>query len=347
MEASQKRILSVAEDDEFLDATQVSTRAIARACDVARTLDTLASSTQCVQSQSLRRHAGLMRLGLALILLCTATACGGGGGSDAAASAPVVGSSGNAAGSTPDPLSRPFTQSDQEIADLIYSGRDRTPEGFYAEPPPMGASYVTTSHLKSTDVDADGVASTTTAGHELCTDDWNQALEWSEQAGTRMVRYGDLVATNAEPRFFEFVRVPRENPTALVRQRVFKCAYLDRSAADMQSLDNEGGTLNRQPVTPADVRELAEYLWHFTLYNNFGSAVLVSSGEETSGAVAHGLTIASLSRAPSPTACDRIDVLRWTHTVDPATGAITRNTATLASLHARESDGRATLCSGS
>lgn len=205
---------------------------------------------------------------------------------------------------------------------------------------------MTTSHLKSTHMDAAGAVSTATAGYELSTDDWNQALEWSEQA-TRMASYGDLVATNAEPRFFEFVRVPRATRTVLVRQRVFKCAYLDRGAADMQSLSGEGGQLNRQPLTLVDVRELAEYLWHFTLYNNFGSAVLVSSGDSPGGALAHALTIENLERASSPATCDRIDVLRWTHTVDPATGAITRTLATLASLYARESDGLATLCAAS
>ncbi len=262
--------------------------------------------------------------------------------------APIAGpGSGSGLSIPPDPPLRPFKQTDQEIADLIYSGRNRTPEGFYAElaaPPPAGVSHVTTTHLKSTHVDSPGPVSVQSGGYELCTDDWNQALAWSEEAATQMDSYGDLVATNAEPRFFEFVRVPREIRTALVRQRVFRCAYLDRSTADTQSLVGAGGTLNRRPLTPDDVRELSEYLWHFTPYNNFGSVVLTSSQDASRGALAHALIIAHLARAPTAAICDRIDVLRWTRAVDPVTGAISRSMATLASLYAREGSGRATLC---
>jgi hypothetical protein len=154
-----------------------------------------------------------MPLALAVIVTCVVTACGAGQATESASVTPAAGPA------------RPYPQTDQEIAGLIYSDSDRTPSGFYAElaePPPAGVTEVITLHLKSAHPQ----------GYELCTDDWSQALEWSEQITARMSAYADLVATNAVPRFFEFVRVPRRNPTALLRHRVFRCAYLDRITAN-------------------------------------------------------------------------------------------------------------------
>jgi hypothetical protein len=287
---------------------------------------------------------------LALILATAAAACSGVDGADSPATTPAP---------EPPPY---FSQSPQEIADLIYSGLYRVPEGFYSElsePPPPGASEVITLHLKNTHiVSAEVVAphlenreiggaagpDAGAAGYELCTDDWAEALAWSDDVARRARSYSDLVATNVEPRFFEFVRVPRSNPTALLRHRVFQCAYLDRSSADVESFSGSGGQLNRRPVTPADARELAEYLWHFTPYNNYGSAILKSAGESSNGSLGHDLTIATLTRAQVPGTCDRIDVLLWTHAIDSATGTISRTLSLITSFQSREDSGEATLC---
>src|SRR5688572_2156271 len=88
-----------------------------------------------------------------------------------------------------------YPHSDQEIARLVYSGTPRTPEGFDLEPD-TGASYTSTTHLKNGD-----------SRYELCTDDWSQALAWEEGAASQQPDAPDLVATNAEARYFEFIRV--------------------------------------------------------------------------------------------------------------------------------------------
>lgn len=270
----------------------------------------------------------------------TAGACGGGsdrGGDDTGQSAPPA----PLASPPPAAVARPYPHTDQEIADLIYSGTRRTPTGFYSEAA-TGASSATITHLKNTHI-ATGTSGEHETTHELCTDDWSEALEWSEIAATKVPTYGDLVGTLSESRYFEFVRVPRGTSGIQAHQRVFRCTYLDRTGTDLETLDGSGGRINQRPLTATGLQQLAEYLWHFTPYNNFGNVVLTSAPDAGSATVAHGLTVATLERASAPAHCDLITIQRWTHAVDP-TGAIARTTTTLGTLKAREAPGHATLC---
>jgi hypothetical protein len=111
--------------------------------------------------------------------------------------------------------------------------------------------------------------------------------------------------------------MPRGQPDRYVRMRVFRCSYLDRAGVDVTAGAGFAGTLRAQPVDTTALRDLSEYLWRFTLYNNADHAVIAS---EPSGAgLAHALTLASLERAAS---CDRIVVREWKHTADATTGAL-------------------------
>jgi len=205
---------------------------------------------------------------LAALAAVVLSACGGGGGGDSAGSTPSA--------SAPP---RPVTQSDLQIAQSVYGSGPRTPVGFYSDPLPSGHEYVSTMHLKNADVDAAAVAPQPL--YELCTDDWNQALSWSELGAEHSPQYSDLVETNDDPRFFEFGRVRQGDPTFFIRARVFKCAYLDRAAANLRAAAGPAGKLNLRPLTAAELRSLSEYLLQFTKYNNFGNAVLESSGSST------------------------------------------------------------------
>lgn len=230
-------------------------------------------------------------------------------------------------------------QSDLDIAKTIYSGNPRTPEGFYVEPTPHG-EFVATAHLKNSDIEAQPGPE-----HELCTDDWNQALSWSEEDAQEAQLYSPLVETNDEPRFFEFGRTRASDPKFYVRQRVFKCSYVDRATVDLRDPEGAAGLLNLRPLTGAELKTLSEYLWTFTEYNNFGSAVLKSSGAAESASFSHSLYIASLTRSPVSSDCDRIEVLEWKHSVDSSTGALTLNVDTVFSFGARETSGGVELCS--
>ncbi|MGE0115692.1 MAG: hypothetical protein AB7T07_12525 [Steroidobacteraceae bacterium] len=279
-------------------------------------------------STSFNRALRLLPGGLAL-LLC---ACGGGGGSSSTGS------------STPSSLavSAPggVTQSNSQIAALIYSDTQRTPGGFYVESVPVFSGYVATSHLKTTDVNSSAVLR-----YELCSDDFNQALQWSETANTLSGDHASLTGNDSTARYFEFDRIRNSTPQGYLRQRVYKCAYLNRNTVDLQASSGDAGTLNVRPLDVTTLKQLSEYLWQFTGYNNFGNVVLSSNGASGSNSLTHSLIIASLVRASSAGACDTINVIDWKHTVDTATGELTLSLTPLFSFHAQESNGAVSVCS--
>ncbi len=269
---------------------------------------------------------------IALATVLPLSGCGGGGGdSDPAPATP-------AAVAPP----RAVTQSDLEIAQLLYAGTPRTPADFQPDAPPTGHTHASTVHLKNTDIDA-----TLSAPHpqfELCTDDWNQALEWSETHAQQSTQYADLVATDDGARYFEFGRSRSGDPDFYLRERVFKCAYLDRNTANLREPEGDAGQINQRPLTATELKSLGEYLWQFTRYNNFGSAVLDSRTATSAVSLSHTLVIADLARGGQSATCDRIDVISWRHTVDTNTGALTLDVETLWSFGAKESAGTASLC---
>lgn len=275
------------------------------------------------------RHFGTA---LTLVLLA---ACGGGGASTPAPGAAPAPPAAQAP-------ARPVSQTDLEIARLVYTDAQRTPAGFYQEPDPPWIGQVATFHVKNTDLQAMPAGA---ARHEACTDDWNQALGWSEQVAQQAPAYSDLIETAGNDRWYEFSRVVRSDDPRYLRMRVFRCSYLDREGVELGEEAGAAGTLNQRPINGPELAALSEYLWQFTLYNNFGHAVLASRGRTLSGALQHELVIASLERGAAGT-CDRIVVEAWTHSVDVGSGALTLATTPLWSFRARENAGFTELCSG-
>lgn len=270
---------------------------------------------------------GILRSLLSASTLLLAS-CGGGGSEDA-------GTGGGAL------AARPVEQSDLQIANALFSGATRTPANFYVETPPSGHELVATTHLKNTDIDRSVGA--TQAQFELCTNDWNQALTWSEASAQAAPDYAQLVATNADERFFEFGRVRNGEPEIYVQSRIYKCAYLDRTSSNLRTALGAAGTLNARPITQDELERISEYLWQFTSYNNYGNLVL-DSVRSTQASLAHTLHIAKLVRGGLSPTCERIDVIAWTHSVDMSTGALTLNVQLLWSFGARELNGAVELC---
>jgi hypothetical protein len=204
--------------------------------------------------------------------------------------------------------------SDMAVAAQLYAGAPRTPPGFVADPVPLSFEQVTTYHVKSQQLAAPAATE-----HELCTDDWSEAFAWSEEVATRAPDYLDFVANETADGYFQFDRVPRGQPQRYVRMRVYRCAYLDRAAVDLKAAQGYAGTFNRRPLDAAALRDLTEYLWLFTPYNNAGHAAIAS--ETRPGPfLAHAITIASF--AADAGGCDRVTLTDWTHTLDAATGAL-------------------------
>jgi hypothetical protein len=183
--------------------------------------------------------------------------------------------------------------------------------------------------------------------HEACTDDDAEALGWSEQRATWQGAYADLVETNGSERLFEFVRVPRADPTARLRHRIFKCAYLDRRGTDLDAQAGAAGVLRPAPLDLAALQAVTEYLWQFTAHNNADHVVLASgAASATGGPLAWRVDMARLTRGATAADCDRIDRLAWVHTADVASGALTRRLETLETFRARRENGVVQLCAG-
>jgi hypothetical protein len=262
--------------------------------------------------------------GLATAIFLALTACGG--GESAPPAAALV-------------SARPVDYSDVEIAQLLYADNHRTPQGFYQDPIPAVPGYIATSHLKNTDLPANAA----TTQYELCTDDWNSALTWSDQvsAATSGSVLNDTITTT---RYFEFGRTQSTTPPGYLRMRVYRCDYLDRSDVDLRSASGVAGLFNQRPITASNLQQLAEYLWQFTSYNNYGNAVLKSSGAVVSAGFQHTLIIATLTAATNGSTCDRVNVMNWTHTVDAQTGALTLTTQSLWSFGSQNAAGVVDIC---
>jgi hypothetical protein len=265
----------------------------------------------------------------------TLVACGGGGpGSSAPASASTLGAPVTATQST--------AAADLALAARLYKGDSRTPAGFDIEArPPSVIGTLSTRHLKNSDF-ATGPQAAGPA-YELCTNDMGQAIDWSEQQATWNGEYSDLVEVRSTAKLFEVLRVPRADVTAMIRQRVFRCDYLDRSGSDLRADDGTAGNMNLRPLTSTELESLAEYLWRFTTFNNSDYAVESSTTSTSSGSVVNTIRMGQLVRA-SAGGCDTVQIMDWSHTMDAATGALTRTLVNVRTFRATNSAGAVELC---
>jgi hypothetical protein len=256
---------------------------------------------------------------------------------------------GACAGGSGAPAAAPTTapQTDQTVTDLaiaqqLYAGAVRVPADFLADPPPAGVTgEVATVHLKNTDI-APGASAA--ARYEVCTDDLATAVAWSELAASWHSSYTALVQTSSDARRFEIDRVPQSDPTAVLRHRVFRCSYLDRSTSDLAEPQGAAGVLNARPIAAAELRALAEYLWHFTSYNNADTIVTASVGSGTAPTLSHAIKMAQLQLAATAGACDTVEILQWVHDANTDSGVLARRVEPLRSFRARNDQGFVSLC---
>jgi hypothetical protein len=117
--------------------------------------------------------------------------------------------------------------------------------------------------------------------------------------------------------------------------RVFRCSYLDRTGVDTTAAAGFSGMLNVRPIDATALRELSEYLWRFTTYNNADHAV-VASEPRNAAELGHALTIASLERGAGGASCDRIVLRDSILSVDLFTGALQRATVFVREFGARQ-----------
>jgi len=284
---------------------------------------------------------------LLLVALALLTAACGGGGGGAGSSAPASASSQPASVPAPAPAATttpPVSSADLDLAARIYKGTARTPAGFDVEARPANvAGTLSTRHLKNTDL-ATGPQAITPV-YEICTNDLAQAIDWSERQATWQGQYSDLAEVKSDARMFELVRVPRADVTAMIRHRVFRCDYLDRSGSDLRAEAGSAGSMNQRPLTAAELEKLAEYLWQFTMFNNSDYAVESSFTTQTGSAVVQTIRMGQLIRG-SAGGCDTVQVSDWTHTMNATDGTMTRSLTAVRSFKVTGSGAGAQSCGG-
>ncbi|MEO8063040.1 MAG: hypothetical protein ABI821_09845 [Pseudomonadota bacterium] len=285
-----------------------------------------------------------MRNLLVLLSLSTLAACGGGGG---AASAPSAGSVSQPA-SVPSPAPvvgnppAPVNNADLTLAARLYKGDARTPAGFDLETRPSNVlGTLSTRHLKNTDLATGNQAISRT--YEMCTNDMAQAVDWSERQATWQGQYSDLVEVNGDSHMFEVVRVPRADVTAMIRHRVFRCDYLDRSDSDLRSDVGAAGSMNQRPLTADELKKLSEYLWQFTLFNNSDYAVESSTSSVSGNTITQTIRLGQIERG-SAGACDTVRVSDWVHSMDSVSGTLTRSLTAVHSFTVKDTSAGVETC---
>jgi len=253
---------------------------------------TLLTNRAGMQMSRIVMHAGI------LIVALVITACGGG---------------------TPasDLQANSYKGSDYEIITKVYTDQ-RTPDGFYQESLPD--TWYTIRQLKNTDL-LEGVVPSSTPVYELGTDDFTEALNWSETIALQQAVYEQLVDTTETDQYFQFTRFSPGTPDYTHYSRVFKSSSLDRSGYDLGNPGIYLGMITWQPLTAEQVKYVIEYLWTFTFNNNYGNAVLESYTEETDSEFIHTMTEARLTMDYADN-CDTIQIFESQYSVQKTDGMI-------------------------
>ena len=281
---------------------------------------------------------------LAAMSLATLAACGGGGSGGAAAPA-AVNSAPASAPIAPAVSAPPSTAAaDLTLAARLYKGDERTPAGFDVEERPASVvGTLSTRHLKNTDfaTGPQGISPT----YEVCTNDMAQAIDWSERQANWLGQYSDLVEIRSDAHMFEVVRVPRADVTAMIRHRVFRCDYVDRSNTDLRADAGAAGNMNQRPLTADELEKLSEYLWQFTMFNNSDYVVESSTRSANGNALMHTIRVGQLVRGAAG-GCDTVRLSDWTHTMNAADGTLTRSLSSVRSYQVQSTSAGAASCAG-
>jgi hypothetical protein len=290
------------------------------------------------------RPTHLLNAFLLIAVLVLISACGGGGGSG---STPAPSGSSQPATVTPAPVVNtppPVNTADLDLAARLYKGDARTPSGFDIEGRPANvAGTIATRHLKNTDLAAGPQAISPI--YEVCTNDLAQAIDWSERQATWQGQYSDLVEVRSDARMFEIARVPRADVSAMLRHRVFRCDYVDRSSTDLRTDAGSAGSMNQRPLTAVELEKLAEYLWQFTLFNNSDYAVESSSTAANGTTLVQTIRMGQLVRGASG-ACDTVQLVDWTHTMNSSDGSLTRALSNVRSYKVKSTSSGVESCAG-
>ncbi len=268
-----------------------------------------------------------------LLVTLSISACGGGGSSDdtsddAASITAVEAASEN---TSENPLA--FLDNNH-IMTALYTNV-RTPDDFYTETSPPPDTFQTIRHIKNNDVPTLPVVATQ---YELCSNDFSEALSWSDSLGD-----GDLVDNRDHAIFFEFTRVHLSSPETTTLHRVYKCDHVNRNTVDLLNPSSHLGQYTQTPQQASSIKTLLEYFWRFTISNNYGNAILGSVTIEQTDRYQHTFYQATLS-STNNSQCDAIDVYRIEYLISKADGTISKNQKSHSSFSAINNGGSYEIC---
>lgn len=226
------------------------------------------------------------------------------------------------------------------IAERLYAGAPRVPEGFAVNAPDPGSSYSRTRHLKSTDLDRSAAFA-----FELCTRDMAEAIGWSATVAASSETATDVLMVNSHPRYFEIVRQERRAPQAILNDRVFQCDYLNREGVELREPSGYAGVLTTPVIDAQVLSALTRYLWQFTRFNNANFLVVSEVTSSQGTAIVNEIEIARLIPPTVAGACDRIERFHWRHTLSTQSKELWRDELPpLDVFWARYEAGNVSLC---
>lgn len=225
---------------------------------------------------------------------------------------------------------------DIAIATALYFDQ-RTPDDFYKEEYQDGRFH-TANHVRNIDLipiaDRPGVSV-----YELTSDNFNEAMNWSEQSAAFQDSYKQLVDNSETLLYHQFTRVDLATPQFVHLNRVLKASALNRNGVN----DSYKGRITLANMTAADVKLIIEYLWTFTIDNNYGNAVLSTSITETADEFVYVMQQARLTSSFDDS-CDAIEIYDVHYTVPKASGFIWRTKVLMREIFTKRSGDFLEVC---
>jgi hypothetical protein len=228
------------------------------------------------------------------------------------------------------------------IAVALYTDQ-WIPDDFYHNEMLDDTAFYVTYHVKNTDLvpvyDRTGMAV-----YELSTDDYSQALDWANTAAVYRPVYKSIVDHTETDLYFQFFRVDAANRLIVDLVRVFKRRALDRTGVDRTKPEESyQGTIKPDVLSPDFTKTVDEYLWSFTIANNYGTFIISSEITEYVSAYIHSLLEARLEWESEDT-CDRISIYELVYQIDKDTGDIHKEEHFVRQFFARRADVGYEIC---